>query len=257
MTNPTLITQDTPWRGMTFDQLEERVMAAFGLTNDTTTGRTPATAGEVVAAGTHIKRAFDLLAAEFPSLWNMRTYEVAWTSGDHTIALPSNVMAILSVTLGGNKLRPISRDDYQRLLRTDEAGGDLGASSKPLYYRIAGHADGGAAGEDWRLALRLHPQPGSGYDTLTLAVDYQALAHGYADETDVIALYPFMQGWVLERAKELWAAEMGNSALMGTAREERREHAASIAAWVERGTRETSHARMTWRYPNVTRRRRY
>ena len=257
MTNPTLIAQDTPWRGFTFDEIEERLLASRGLTNDSTTNRTVATAGEVTAAKAALMRAFDLLHADFPSLWTVRTYSFAWVTGDNSIALPANVMALLNVTWGGVNLRPLPRADYFRILRSDTEGGDVGdAATTPGYFRVTGHADagGGAGSRDWRIVMRLHPAPVS---TDTVEVEYLALGPDFTTsatvETDPLPLYPWLQGWVLERAKEIWAAENGDSAIQGVAEKERQRHEGSISRWIE-GIRPPAN-RVRWRYPNVTRRR--
>lgn len=260
MTNPTLIAQDTPWRGFTFDQLEERLLASRGLTNDSTTGRTVASTAEVTAVQMHLRRAFDLLNADFPSLWSVQRYTVTWTAGDHSIALPANVMAILNVTYKGLSMRPLNRVDYYRLLRSDEEGGDVStADAGPMYYRITGHSDEdagtGGGDRDWRIVMRLHPAPPTS-DTEQLVVEYLSLAKDYAASTtveaDPLPLHPWLQGWVLERAKELWSAENGDSAIQKVAENERMKHERSIHRWIE-GIRPPSGA-VKWRYPNVARR---
>lgn len=248
MANPTLVAQDDPWRGFTFDELEERLLASRGLTNDSSTGRTVATTGEVTAAKAHLRRAFDLLNARYPSLWSSRFYSFTWTSGDHSVALPSNVMAILNVTWKGRSLKPLTRDDYYRLLRTDDEGGDTAATQDPNNFRVTGYADAGSA--DWRIVMRLHPLPASAE---AVVVEYLALAGDYATESNAIPLYPFMQGWVLERAKELWSAENGDSAIQRVAEAERMKHETDIDRWIE-GTRPPA-SRVTWKYPNVNTRR--
>lgn len=248
MANPTLIKQSSAWRGFTFDELEERLLASRGLTNDSSTGRTVATAGEVTAAKAHLHRAFDLLNARYPSLWSVRRYTFDWTNGDHSIALPANVMAILGVTWKGVSLRPLqNREDYYRVLRTDEAGGDVGASGDPAYFRVTGYSDEGTA--DWRLVLRLHPEPNSSQEVV---VEYLALSEDYSSEDEALTLYPFMQGWCLERSKELWAAENGDSAIQRVAEAERLKHEADIDRWIE-GVRPAG-SRMSWRYPRVVNR---
>ncbi len=255
MTDPTLIAQDTPWRGFTFDEIEERLLASRGLTNDSTTGRTVATTGEVTAAKVHLKRAFDLLNARYPSLWSSRFYSFTWTSGDHSVALPANVMAILNVTWKGRSLKPLTRDDYYRLLRTDDEGGDTAATQDPNNFRVTGFSDedaGATPGDrDWRIVMRLHPIPASGE---AVVVEYLALSSDFTSvEPDPIFLYPFMQGWALERSKELWAAENGDSAIQKVAEGERLKHETDIDRWIE-GTRPPA-SRMTWKYPNVNTRR--
>ncbi len=255
MTNPTLIAQDTPWRGFTFDQIEERLLASRGLTNDSTTGRTVATTAEVTAAKTHLRRAFDLLSARYPSLWTDRYYSFTWTSGDHSAVLPANVMAILGVTWKGISLRPMSTEDYYKELRDDEAGGDTGAEGDPKYFRVTGFSDENAGTDpgdrDWRIAMRLHPQPSSAE---AVVVQYLSLSSDFtSQEADPIFLFPFMQGWALERAKELWSAENGDSAIQSVAEAERLKHEMDIDRWLDAGVKKAT--RFTWRYPNVTFRR--
>lgn len=256
MTNPLLVGQETPWRGFTGDELEERLLASRGLTNDAATGRTVAIAGEISAAQMHMRRAFDLLNADFPSLWSIQRYSVAWIANDHSIALPANVMAVLNVTFAGVSMRPLNRVDYFRLLRPDDAGGDIGSlGSGPGYYRITGFADVDAGvnpgDRDWRIALRIHPAPAT---TDLVEIEYIALARDHFLDTDTqqdpLPLFPWLQGWVLERAKELWSAENGDSAISKVAKNERIQHERSIHRWIE-GTRPASGS-VTWRYPNET-----
>ena len=267
MTNPSLITQDNAWRGFTFDQLVERMLQARGVTNDTTTYPTLplASAAELAGAQTAARRAFDLLNVEFPTLYATRTYTVTWTSGDHSIALPKNVMAIKAVTYGGLSLSAISDDDYYRLLRSDEDGGDIDVSGKPTRYRVTGFSDEDASSSegarDWRLVLRLLPQPADDYAALSLVVEYVALANDFesVDATeggDPIALWPHLQGWCLERGKEIWFSEVGDASRMKSAETERLKHERTIASWIERATRQPTQ-RLTWRYPNVRRHTRY
>lgn len=255
MTNPTLIAQDTPWRGFTFDEIEERLLASRGLTNDSSSGRTVATAAEVTACKAHLRRAFDLLYVEFPNLWTVRNYATTWTSGDHSIALPANTMAVLAVTFDGYNLRHMSRDDYYRSLRSVDEGGDVAAAGRPVYYRISGHADVGSGSKDWRIVMRLHPIPSTSYAGKALNVEYLAHAPAFGTETDPVNLYSFLQGWVLERAKELWSAENGDMAILQTAEKERAKHERGIASWIE-GSRQMP-GRLTTRYPNVSRKTRY
>lgn len=264
MTNPTLISQDSAWRGFTFDGIVERLLASRGLTNDSTTGRTLATAAELEAAQIHMRRAFDFCALEFPSLWNIRTYSASWTDGDHSIALPANMMIPLAVTFGGYSLKPMSRTDYYRLLRDDDSGGNIAADGRPTYYRITGYADADAGDDegdrDWRLVCRVLPTPSSAFSDETFAVEYLALAGDYEsvdsnEGGDPIALFPFLQSWVLERAKELWSSENGDSSIQGVAEKERAKAERSIDQFIE-GTRQKTQ-RFTTRFPNVRRRRRY
>lgn len=256
MTNPTLIAQDTAWAGWTRTELQEQLLASRGLTLDATTGRTEATTAEQTDSLTAIYRALNLLTAEFPSLWVRRSYSVAWTSGDHSIALPANVMAILAVRFNGLELTPLDRDSWQRLLRSDDEGGDVADSQDPTYYRVSGFSDEDAgvdAGDrDWRVVLRLHPVPNTNDD---LEVEYIALSVDVSTAADPISLFPFLQGWVLERAKEIWAAQNGDAAQAGTSEKERLKHERAINNWIESGTRESS-SRVTWKYPVRSRRRR-
>lgn len=257
MANPTLIAQDEAWRGFTLDELAERLLASRGMTLDADTGRTLATTTEEAEAKNYLKMAADFCALEFPSLWNTRHYTVAWTDGDHSIALPANVMVPLAVTFDGRSLKPLSRDDYYRLLRNDDEGGDVSDAGRPAYYRVTGYSDEGAASRDWRVVLRVHPQPSSTYAGKTLAVEYLALAGDYAagEADDLMALYPYMQAWILQHSKELYAAENGDSAIQGVAEKARVAAGDRIHNFLQ-GTRQNV-KRFTFRYPTVTRRRRY
>ena len=164
-------------------------------------------------------------------------------------------MAILGVTWKGLSLRPMTREDFYRALRSDEEGGDVGATDDPKYFRITGFSDEdagvGAGDRDWRIAMRLHPVPASAEETI---VEYLALSSDFTStEGDPIFLFPFMQGWALERARELWSAENGDSAIQKVAEGERLKHETDIDRWLEGTVAKAS--RFTWRYPNVTRRR--
>lgn len=268
MTNPTLITQDNAWRGFTFDQLVEQMLQRRGVTNSVATYPTlpEASAAELAGAQLAARRAFDLLNVEFPSLYAIRTYTVTWTAGDHSIALPKNVMAIKAVTYRGLSMTPLSDDDYYRVLRSDEEGGGIAADGEPSRYRVVGFSDedaGSSEGNrDWRLVLRLYPTPGTGYSSGSLVVEYVALANDFesvdaSEGGDPIALWPHLQGWCLERATELWLTACRDSNGAKGAETERLKHERTIHSWIERATREPTQ-RMKWRFPHPSRRaRRY
>ena len=257
MTNPTLLGQDTGWAGWTFEELMERILAGRGLTMDPTTGRTPATAAEETAARDALYRAINLLPARFPSLWDIRTWTTAWVSGDHSVALPQNTMAVLAVTFDGLSMSPMSRDDYYRLLRPDDEGGDTGDASRPTRYRVVGASDQGVGSVEWRVVMRLHPEPATDYAGKQLVVQYVSLGVDVqTSETDPMPLFPFLQGWCLERGRELWAVEAGDGSMAQVAEAERMKHERDINSWIDSGTRQGS-SRMRWRYPNPSRGSRY
>lgn len=257
MTNPTLIAQDTPWAGFTLDSIVEALLAMRGLTNDSTTGRTVAITAEDTDAKRYIRGAINDLNDNFPSAYSTRFYTLAsWTADDHSIALPSNVSAVLSVTYDGYPLAPISRDDYYRLLRTDEEGGGLEGegTGRPSRYRIMGFSDEdagmGAGDVDYRLVLRLFPTP---TDDKELVVEYVALAPAFANDEDALPMTHTMQRWVLYRAAETWAGERGDVALLQTAERERQKVEQTLYSWFT--TSRVHSSRATTRRPNVTRTR--
>src|SRR5262245_4986281 len=120
MTNPTLVAQAAAWQGFTLDSAVEKLLSMRGLTLNTATGRTLATATEETEAQEAIYSAIDDLFTKFPGVFNRQWLTQAWVSGDHSISLPDGVHAILQVKFGGVQMRPLSRDDLARIERSDD-----------------------------------------------------------------------------------------------------------------------------------------
>lgn len=259
MTNPTLIGQDTPWGGYTLDSIVEALLAMRGLSNDSSnTGRTAASAVEDADAKVYIKEAIDDLHAKYPNVWAIRTYTTTWTAGDHSIVLPANCGSVLAVTFNGLSLRPLSRDDYYRILRGDDEGGGVaeGSSGVPAYYRVVGFADADSGVTegltDYRLVLRLYNTP----DTAdSLVVEYVATAPDFAFDGDDVPLAKPLQRWVLCRAAEIWGARRGDDPLVQRNERERLKVEEGLHPWFDAMRERPSRA--TTRYPHVTRYARY
>lgn len=258
MTNPTLIAQETPWTGFTLDSIVEALLAMRGLTNDATTGRTVAITSEDLEAKRFIREAIDDLHAKFPSVYSIQNYTVTWTAGDHSIVLPQNFASLLAVTFNGLSMAPLSRDDYYRILRSDEEGGGVYTEDQgtPRWYRLVGIADndaGVSAGDtDYRVVLRLYPTP---TEAKSLVVEYVTQAVAVANDEDTLPLTNTMQRWVLRRAAELWAGDRNDSALLQTAERERAKVEESLYSWFD-GMRDRP-SRLTIRYPHVRRHTRF
>lgn len=252
MTNPTLIGQETAWKGWTETELREAILRARGLTLDSTTGRPVASTDEQTAADKALQRAFDEACTRFPSVYSRRSYSVAWVANDHSIALPQNVGSVTSVTYGNRPIYPNTREDHQRLLRPDDDGGGLIVDAgDPLYYRITGFADGGS-GLIWQQVLRLYPTP---TDAQTLGVEYVALSPDLANPAYVVQLFPFLQGWLRDRAVEFICGDSNDMAGQKTAYTQREICERSIDKWLE-GTREYPE-KIRYRRPNHGTRRRH
>lgn len=254
MANPTLLAQDTPWGGFTVDAIVETLLNMRGLTNDATTGRTPASTADDADARRCIKLAIDDLFDRFPSTWSVREFTTAWTAGDHSIALPAGFKGVLYVTLGGRPLDPLSRDDYLRILKTDAQGGGVtvGTPARPLGYRIVGVTDADTdtdpGDRDWRAVLRIYPTPDSADE---LVVGYCAEAPSLSVGADPLPIGRSLQRWSLYRAAEIWSAERGDTALLASAERERAKSEETLHSWFD--SMRDRPSRATTRYPRVTR----
>lgn len=254
MTNPTLIAQDTPSTSFTLDSAVEALLGMRGLTNDTTTGRTPASTQEDTEARRYVRAAIDDLHAQFPSAWSVRLYTTTWTANDHSIALPANVQSIMGVTFGGVPLDSLSDDDYERILKTDAQGGgvDLGTAARPAGYRITGFSDEDplttSGAQDYRLVLRIYPTPSA---ASTLIVEYVATAPQFTNAGDYIPLARPLQRWILYRAAEMMAAEKGDTPLLEKSERERAKVEETLYSWFDAVRDRPSRA--TTRFPRVIR----
>lgn len=247
MANPTLVTNVPPWAGFTRTTIHEALLKSRGMTLDSTTGRMVAIASEQSESLDYLRRAFGELNITWPNTFQERTQSATWTADDSQKALADDVGTVLSVRLGGVELRALSRDDYLRLRRSDDQGGGVGADGEdPAFYRIVGTTAANL------LVLEIMPTP-SAADTLE--VDYISLPPSLPDAspTAVIRLWPHLAEWLLHRAKEIWAAETGDTSLSTASYQERMKVEKVIDNWLE-GTKQYP-LRVRWKYPNQTARR--
>lgn len=254
MTNPTLISQDSPYSGFTVATVVEALLTSRGLTNDATTGRMPASTDENAHAHRDVRRALDELDQKFPSVWAFRTVSATWVANDHSYSLPANCGQVLEVRLNGLPLRPMSRDDLAKQRRsTDEGGGILTEGGTPTQYRIMGYADASAGADltDLRQVLRIWPTPTS---ALSLDVDYVSMGSDLATEAEKLPVWPTLQTWVLERAKVFWCSDVGDDAAIKSALTQMAMVESLVGSWLD-GTHEAPQ-RVTWRFPNPGSKRR-
>lgn len=257
MANPTLIAQDNPWAGFTLDSIVEALLGMRGLTNDTTTGRTPASTADDADARRFVRSAMDDFHAKFPSLWSTQFYTATWTANDHSINLPANCQSVIAVTFDGYPLDPWSRDDRYRAERPAALGGGFESvpSTRPGAWRVMGYADadsGTAAGQqDYRQVLRLFGTPTTAG---TLIVEYVALGALVDNATDKLPIGRPIQRWVLYRSGEMWGSERGDDALLQKSLGERAKAEDTLHSWFD-GMRDRP-TRATTAYPRVIRTRR-
>ncbi len=257
MANPTLIAQDTPADSYTLDTVVEAILGMRGLTNDTTTGRTPASAADDADARRLVREAIDDLDIAFPSAWSIQFWSPTWVAGDHSVALPANAMGVLSVTFDGFPLDPWSRDDRYRAERPTSQGGGYESvpSSRPGAYRVMGYSDedaGATAGaQDYRLVLRLFGTPTTAG---ALVVEYLSVGAKIANGADKMPMARPLQRWIKWKAAELLAAEKGDTALADKAAPQRLQVQDTLQSWFD-GMGGLA-ARATTAYPRVTRARR-
>lgn len=249
MSNPTLVTQRTPHTGWTFTEMQEELLRSYGLTLDSTTGRMVASTDETNAAKRYIKDALDALQESMPHLFSIVTYTLsAWTAGDHSVALPSDVGQVLAVRYNGLPCRPMTREDIERLRASDDAGGGLVidvTGETGLYYRVTGFTSTNL------MVLRLYPTP---TDAKALTVDYVALAPALSTGGDTLPIWPVLQRWLGYRAKEFWCASWGDTTGQQAAERERSKAFAEIETRLE-GSREVA-TRIRCALPNQASRRR-
>jgi hypothetical protein len=256
--DPTLIAQGTAWGGFTRTSMKEAVLKTRGMTLDSATGRTVASATESTEMDAYLYRAIDDLFAKFPGLFNRRVYTVTWTASDSMAVLPANCVAVLAVTYGGLPVDALSREDYYRLRRTDEQGGglDLSAQGGALYYDLPGFADNDAAttegAQDYRMVIRLHPTP---TEAKSLVVEYLCSAETVANAGDYVPLARPLQRWVIARACEMWSEDAGDGVLLSNQERERGKVEDTLYPLID-GLRPGAR-RATTRYPSVTRSRRF
>jgi hypothetical protein len=210
MANPTLVAQDDAWGGWTHSQILDEILRPFGLTNDSTTDRVEASADEVELARDALRLASGYFHAKWTSLWARRLYTVTWTVGDHSIALPADVLAIKRVYFGGYPLDPLSLEDRTRLANNDDSGNDwkIEGDTRPRYYYISGITDTNADQTAFAPVLRLVIEPDAADE---LVIEYTARSKAYlsADDADILSIAPLFQDWLAQRGVEILASRLG------------------------------------------------
>ena len=266
MADPTLVTQDTTWAGWSVETLIDEILRPFGLTNDTTTDRVPASTDEIALARDALRLAATYLNSKYPSVWARRSYTTTWTAGDHSIMLPIGVKFVERVTYGGRPLDSLTMEDRTRFIRNDENGGGWKTdSAKPDYYYVSGIADadlagngGGATGTpEWRMVLRIVNTPGTGFNTEQLVVYYMARSPDFAsaDDAEQVEFDPLYHDWLGNRATEIMAQKFGAArGIHDEAYGERLKIEESIFNFQE-GTGEFPD-RVRWQYPTLADHRR-
>lgn len=205
MANPTLVGSETPFSGFTLATVVERLLATFGLTEDSTTGRTVATTEESAQARVFVRRAVSMLNGRFPSIWSIREVTGTWTAGDHSVQLPANCRSVLYVLWDGLPLQALSRDDELRILNPNDAAGSASlpkTGGDVLFYRTTGFVSGQIVP-----VVRLYATPA---EAKSYAIGYNSLAPQLTTDGSTLPMMPQFQEWVLAKARELWADELND-----------------------------------------------
>lgn len=242
MANPTLVSTETPYSGWTLAQIVERLLSAFGLTEDSTTGRTVASVEESAQARAFVRRAFTALNGKFPSIWSIREFSGTWVAGDHSVTLPSNCRSVLYVIWDGLPLDPLTRDDELRIKNARSAAGAEQATklgTAPSAYRTTGFTSAGL------LVVRLFDTPA---EAKTYEVGYNALSPALTVDATALPTMASFQEWVLEKAKELWASELGDTVQLKLSQGQLARIEQDLIPDTE-AMLEVPH-RFKWRYPN-------
>lgn len=264
MTNPTLLTQDTAWRGWTGTEFLDEILRPFGLTNDNTTTRVVASTDEQALARDALRLATTYLFTQFPNVWAKRVYSVTWTADDHSKMLPANVKYVERVFFDGSPVEPITLEDYTRFVQSDTLGGGYKSQyrANQLFYFISGIADadttangGGNTGTpDWRMVLQLAPTP---EEAKTLTVHYICKSPDFAsaDDADYLELDTLFHDWIVNRAAEILCTKLGAArSVLELVQNERMKIEADIFNHLE-GTGEMP-TRVRWEYPRMPENRR-
>lgn len=226
MTNPTVISNVTPYGGFTVESIVERLLASRGMTLDSATGRTVATTTEQTEAFNRLRRAMVMLSARFPGVWTIQEWSAAWVAGDSRVNIPLNALNVLYVYFNGIPLTPLNRHHIQGITRGDDSGGGYKITGTPLYYQVVGISNSGDADDPvYRQVLEIIPAPPSD-STETVRVGYRikspALPSSTAEEKDnPLPVHEALQEWLLRRSMELWGADDGDQTTTTLAREER------------------------------------
>jgi len=243
VSNPTLVGNVTPWAGFTLATIVERLLAAFGLTEDATTGRTVATADDSAQARVFIRRAFSMMNGRWPSIWSIRTVSATWTAGDHSVQLPTQCRSVLYVLWDGAPLTPITRDDELRNVTPNLSSGVAGTlktGTGVKFYRTTGYVDGQTSP-----VLRLYATP---TEAKTYEVCFNTLAPALTSDATALPVMAQFQEWVLAKAKELMASELGDANQKQLALIDLKNIETDLIPDTE-AMAEIPH-RFKWRYPN-------
>ena len=243
MANPILATQVTPYLGWTLAQAVEQLLETRGMTEDATTGRTVATASDSAGARTRIRRAVAALHQEFPGYFANRTYTVAWTLGDHSIELPSDVANPLSVMLGGVPLRHLDDEAWLRDTVADADGRDASDQIKTTtiskYYRITG-----VGSTNFYMVMRIYEQP---TEASTLEIKYVSKAPALTTDAQVLPYSTEFQEWILHKARLLWSSDANDRVTKQNALEDLQMQTAVVLEAMD-GSREAKTV-ARWRFP--------
>lgn len=243
MANPTLVGNVTPWVGFTLATLCERLLATFGLTEDSTTGRTVASTEEAAQGRVFIRRAVSMLNGRWPSIWSIRTVTGTWTAGDHSVQLPTQCRSILYMLWDGAPLTAISRDDELRNLTPNLSSGVAGTlktGTGVKFYRTTGYVSGQQSP-----VVRLYATP---TEAKTYEVCFNTLAPGLTVDGDYLPMMAQFQEWVLAKARELWASELNDAPTKQGALVDLKRIEDDLIPDTE-AMQEIPH-RFKWRYPN-------
>lgn len=243
MANPTLVGAVTPYAGFTVAQIVERLLSTFGLTEDSSTGRTVATTEESAQARVFVRRAVSMLNGKFPSIWSIRETTGTWTAGDHSLAMPSDCRSILYVVFDGLPLVAMTRDDELRNMQANAADGTAQSpktgDGNVLLYRTTGVTSANL------IVVRLYDTPA---EAKTYSIVYNTLAPALTTDASAMPMMTQFQEWVLAKARELWASELNDLIAKSAAVGDLRTIEADLIPDTE-AMLEVPH-RMKWRFPN-------
>lgn len=247
MANPTLAGNQTPYVGFTLAQIVERLLATFGLTEDSTTGRTVASTEEAAQARVFVRRAVSMLNGKFPSIFSIRTVTGTWIAGDHSLALPTQARSILYFMFDGLPLNPMTRDDELRIAQANTASGVAQApktgDGNVLLYRTTGIVLGTTSVSTPVVRLFDTPAEAKAYE-----ICFNTIAPALTVESDVLPMMQQFQEWVLQKARDLWANELNDLSQKSAAAVSLKEIESDLVPDTE-AMLEVPH-RLKWRYPN-------
>lgn len=244
MANPTLVAGGvSSYAGFTLAQIVERLLSTFGLTEDSTTGRTIATTEESAQARVFVRRAVSMLNGKFPSIWSIRETTGTWIAGDHSLALPADCRSVLYFLFDGLPVVPMTRDDELRIAQANNADGSAQApktgDGDVLLYRTTGVTSSN------QIVVRLYDTPS---EAKSYAIGYNTLAPALTVDATALPMMTQFQEWVLAKARELWATELNDLIAKSAAGKDLVTIEADLIPDTE-AMIEVPH-RMKWRFPN-------